>query len=162
MNKNDRYDSLFKYYGEAIKVDWKLLKAQARAESSMDPDAESSVGAMGLCQFMPATWYQDIRPKVVAFYENNMGLRKYRKYLSPKDPEDAIVGQALYMKQLLGMFYGTEVALAAYNWGMGNVRRLISRINSNHYNDLRANMPSETQSYIKIILQYYKQIQEEQ
>ena len=143
-------------------MDWKMLKAQARAESALDPDAESRVGAMGLCQFMPATWNMDIRPRIISFYENNMGLRKYRKNISPHDPEDSILGQALYMKQLLGIFISIEVALAAYNWGMGNVKRLISRIKSNHYNDLRANMPSETQNYITNIMAFYKQIQEEQ
>jgi membrane-bound lytic murein transglycosylase D len=158
MKKEDRYDSLFQFYADRVKVDWKLLKAQARAESALDPDAQSHVGALGLSQFMPATWSVDIRPRVIEFYETNLGLRKYRKYLSPSDPEDAILGQALYMKQLLGMFNNTELALAAYNWGMGNIKRLISKVNSNHFEDLRKNMPLETQNYVKTIMLYYNQI----
>ena len=62
---NDKYDKYFqkyskRYFGPAM--DWKIFKAQAFAESNLDPDAKSWVGAKGLMQLMPAT-YADIQLK---------------------------------------------------------------------------------------------------
>lgn len=53
------YDELFKkyskrYFGPAF--DWRLFKAQAMAESDLQPTAESRVGARGLMQLMPMTF----------------------------------------------------------------------------------------------------------
>ena len=58
MNKNNRYDSLFKYYGRENGINWVNLKAQAQAESgrNLNPNAESGVGAKGLTQFMDPTF----------------------------------------------------------------------------------------------------------
>ncbi len=56
MNAEDRYDSLFQFYAGQKAIDWLLLKAQVKRESAFDPNARSPVGAVGLAQFMPATW----------------------------------------------------------------------------------------------------------
>ena len=59
MKKDDRYDSLIKFYAEEAGFngkDWLRFKAQIRAESNFDPDVISPVGAKGLAQFMDATW----------------------------------------------------------------------------------------------------------
>lgn len=53
------YDQLFKkyskrYFGPAF--DWRLFKAQAMAESNLEPAAQSGVGARGLMQLMPTTF----------------------------------------------------------------------------------------------------------
>lgn len=62
---NDKYDDYFqkyskRYFGPAF--DWKIFKAQGYAESNLDPEAKSWVGAKGLMQLMPAT-YSDIQLK---------------------------------------------------------------------------------------------------
>ena len=54
------YDSIFKsssklFFGPGM--DWKLMKAQAIAESALNPQAVSPAGAMGIMQIMPSIWY---------------------------------------------------------------------------------------------------------
>ena len=44
-----------RYLPTALKDDWCLLKALCWVESRLKPGAESHVGAIGLCQIMPAT-----------------------------------------------------------------------------------------------------------
>ncbi len=59
----DEFDPTFRKYSKRYfgpGWDWRLFKAQAMAESSLQPDAESSVGARGLMQLMPST-YQEIQ-----------------------------------------------------------------------------------------------------
>ena len=55
----DRYDDTFRKYSKryfGIGYDWRIFKAQALAESEMNPNARSWVGARGLMQLMPSTY----------------------------------------------------------------------------------------------------------
>jgi membrane-bound lytic murein transglycosylase MltF len=55
----DRYDDTFRKYSKryfGIGYDWRIFKAQAMAESEMNPNAVSWVGARGLMQLMPSTY----------------------------------------------------------------------------------------------------------
>ena len=133
MKRTDRYDSLFQHYGEAVHVGWYMLKAQVRAESSFNPEAESSAGAKGLAQFMDPTWGE------------------FGASGSPFNPEHSISAQARYMKYLLDYFDSNiEQALAAYNWGMGNVRKAVVA----HGSGFLEVAPEETQAYVKKILEF--------
>ena len=74
----DKYDGLFKKYGAANNIDWLLLKAQVKAESNFNPNAKSPVGALGLAQFMKATWleWQDGTPGIqIAHAPQTFGWR---------------------------------------------------------------------------------------
>ena len=56
---NTRYDATFKKYSKryfGIAFDWRRFKAQAMAESQLNPNAISPVGARGLMQLMPSTF----------------------------------------------------------------------------------------------------------
>jgi membrane-bound lytic murein transglycosylase F len=64
-----RFDDTFqkytrRYFGPGF--DWKWFKAQAMAESSLNPGATSPVGARGLMQLMPSTyqWIQTKNPEL--------------------------------------------------------------------------------------------------
>ena len=85
-----------------------LLVRQLYQESRFRPDiitgaTKSPVGALGIAQFMPGT-------------AHDLGV-------DPLNPADAIDGAARYMKGLFASLGSWPEALAAYNWGIGNVRR---------------------------------------
>jgi len=118
------YDDQFTAMGRKYGIDPALLKAQAYAESGLNPNNVSPAGAVGLSQFMPET-------------ARTFGLK------NRKDPIDSIRAQAQYMRKLLDMFGGdTEKALAGYNWGENKVLK-----KGRNFSDL----PSETQNYISRI-----------
>ena len=55
----DRYDDTFRKYSKRFfgpGFDWQYFKAQALAESGLDPNATSRVGARGVMQLMPGTY----------------------------------------------------------------------------------------------------------
>jgi len=121
VQAEDRYDSLIQYNAERERVDWRIIKEQLRAESAFDPDARSKKGALGLAQFMARTWEEwrdgtpGIQPPPVDFV-----------LLDPRDPEDAINAQTSMMAWLLGHFKDLSKALAAYNYGFGNLTKVLN------------------------------------
>ena len=64
-----RYDGYFRKYSKryfGLGFDWKYFKAQAMAESELNPNARSWVGARGLMQLMPST-YREIQSALPHF-----------------------------------------------------------------------------------------------
>ena len=106
-------------------------------ESAFNPNAVSSARAAGMWQFMPATGESfDLK--------QNMFRDDRRDVL-------ASTHAALdYLQQLHKRFGDWHLALAAYNWGQGNVNRAITRNQREGkpttYLDL--NMPTETRYYV--------------
>ena len=144
MRREDRYDSLFKFYALSNvtggTVDWTAIKAQAMAESSMDPLARSPVGAQGLMQFMPATWQEwnnRLSPEIL---------------LDPFNAEHSIWLGTSYMAYLLGRFGRLDMARAAYNWGLGNVTK---HIEANGGELVSSKLPAETSDYLDRIDKFH-------
>jgi len=81
----------------------------------------SPAGALGIAQFMPATAAE-------------IGI-------DPLDPFAAIDGAGHYLQRMYRLFGNWTQALAAYNWGAGNVQR-----------KGLANAPAETVAYYSNIL----------
>lgn len=106
-------------------------------ESAFNPQAISSARASGIWQFMPATGkYFDLTQNIFRDERRDV-LASTRAALD-------------YLQRLHRMFGDWHLALAAYNWGEGNVQRAIKRNLSQglptDYASL--NMPAETRHYV--------------
>jgi hypothetical protein len=121
------YDDIIDHASETYGVDSTLIRAVIRAESGYRQDGTSPKGAMGLMQLMPET-------------ARELGVK------NPYDPAENIMGGTRYLKSLLERFGNNRnLALAAYNWGMGNVERNLGKL------------PQETRTYIARVNQYYRE-----
>ncbi len=106
-------------------VDAGLIKAVIKAESDFNPQAVSHAGARGLMQLMPAT-------------ARSLGVN------DSFDPEQNVMGGTRFLKDMLQRYNGNvDAALAAYNWGPGNVDK-----RSDH-------LPRETRDYLARVKQLY-------
>ena len=106
-------------------VDEGLIKAVIQVESNFKPTAVSSAGAQGLMQLMPAT---------------AAGLGVTDSF----NPEQNVMAGTRFLKDMLTRYGGDiDKALAAYNWGPGNLDRGKSRL------------PQETSEYLVKVKKLY-------
>lgn len=106
-------------------------------ESAFNPEAMSSAKASGMWQFMPATGKSfDLKQNLFRDDRRDV-LASTRAALD-------------YLQQLHRMFGDWHLALAAYNWGQGNVQRAIKRNQAEGLptDYLSLKMPLETQHYV--------------
>jgi soluble lytic murein transglycosylase len=95
-----------------------IIYAIARKESLFDPNAVSSVGAMGLMQMMPATYEKN---------RKRAGLPPLASGQLPT-PESSIRSAGYELAELLERLEGQlPLAIMAYNAGPGAVRRWLDR-----------------------------------
>ena len=106
-----------------------LCERQCMAESAMRQEARSPVGAIGLFQLMPGT-ARELGVDPAAWHEN-------------------VFGGIRYLGRLARSYHGDLAkALAAYNWGPGNMARTLRT-----YGEAwRAGLPAETKAYIRKVL----------
>jgi hypothetical protein len=121
-------ESIIRDVAQRQGIDPHLVKAVVKTESNFNSEAVSRSGAMGLMQLMPGT-------------AQDLGVK------DPFDPVENVTGGVRYLKFMLKRYGGNlNRALAAYNWGPGNVER----------RGLES-MPTETRNYIRIVNQHYRQ-----
>lgn len=112
----------------------------AVAESGFQPHAVNRRSrAGGIWQFMP---YGDY------------GLTR-NEYVDERfDPEKSTRAYARYMKYLYDQLGDWYLAMAAYDWGAGNVQRAVEKTGYADFWELykRHNLPGETQNYVPEIL----------
>jgi soluble lytic murein transglycosylase-like protein len=106
-------------------VDVSLIRAVIKAESNFNPNAVSHAGARGLMQLMPAT-------------ARSLGVN------DSFDPEQNVMAGTRFLGDLLNRYNGDlDSALAAYNWGPGNVDKRPDRL------------PRETREYLVNVKRLY-------
>ncbi len=129
------------------KVDPSLINAIIRQESRFNPLAESSSGATGLMQLMPAT-------------AKHVQKRIKTKHADLSDPKSNIeIGQS-YLEELLGNKHvnGDLFSLAvAYNAGPGNLRRWKKMLSDQDDSLLFVeSIPvAETRAYVERVMSSY-------
>ena len=112
--------------GQRHGVNPSLIKAVIQAESGGNPLAVSRAGARGLMQLMPATAAE-------------LGVT------NSFDPAENIMAGTRYLRKLMDRYGGdVKLALAAYNWGMGNLETRPEA------------MPRETKNYISQVENLYR------
>jgi hypothetical protein len=124
---HEEIESMINKAATALGIDPALVKAVVKAESNFNHTAVSKAGAQGLMQLMPRT-------------AKEMGVE------DPFDPLQNIWGGARYLKRMLDRHGGNiNKALAAYNWGPGNLER----------HGYGGNLPGETRRYIEVVNKNY-------
>jgi soluble lytic murein transglycosylase-like protein len=115
-----------------------LVRAVMKVESGGKQEAVSPKGATGLMQLMPAT-------------AKALGV-------DPKDPQENVEGGSKYLQQMLNKYGKKDIALAAYNWGPGNIDKAIRQVKADGKRVTWANImqavkvPMETRLYVNKVL----------
>ncbi|MEZ5542180.1 MAG: transglycosylase SLT domain-containing protein [Pseudomonadota bacterium] len=145
----DKYDVHFKkytkhYFGPGF--DWRWFKAQAIAESGLNPGAKSKSGARGIMQILPST-YEEIQEEnphlqdmdsprwnIAAGIYYDRAL--YRRWQSPP-PGD----ERLYF------------AFGSYNAGYSRIRSTFQNIDppAKSWSHLEPHVPGQTRHYVRRI-----------
>lgn len=104
-NYSGKYSSYINEAAAKYGVSAALIAAIIKAESDFNPNDRSGAGAMGLMQLMPET-------------ARELGVS------NPFDPRQNIMGGTQEIAKYLKKYNGNlDLALAAYNAGMGNVQK---------------------------------------
>jgi len=126
------------------------LKYLAIVESALDPRARSSSGAMGLWQFL----YQASR----------MFDLKVDSYMDERcDPLKSTIAACQYLDYLYRNLNDWQLALAAYNGGLGVVKKAIERSGGKkNFWELQPYLPAEVKAYVpafiavNYVMKYYR------
>jgi len=126
------------------------LKYLAIVESALDPRAKSSSGAMGLWQFL--------------YSASRMFDLKVDSYIDERcDPLKSTIAACQYLDYLYRNLNDWQLALAAYNGGIGVVKRAIERSGGKRdFWELQPYLPAEVKAYVpafiavNYVMKYYR------
>ena len=125
-----------------------LIKAVIKQESEGKVDAKSKAGAYGLMQLMPKT-------------AKGLGV-------DATNPLENVQGGMRLINTLHKRYNNMELALAAYNWGEGNMARALNTLKTKgvpatwsnikkYGNSFPRKLPQETRKYVDAVLNKEKQ-----
>lgn len=145
----DDYDDMFRkhakhYFGPG--QDWRWFKAQAIAESGLDPNAKSESGAVGIMQILPGT-YQEIRKEnphlqditsprwniaAGVYYDRVL----FKRWKSPPDDRERLL-----------------FAFGSYNAGYTRILKSMQRAKpaTTSWKQVEKHVPSQTRHYVRRI-----------
>ena len=144
------YEEAVLIYSEEYGIDKNLILALIKAESNFDADAISNRNAIGLMQLMEDT-AKDVANK------NNIELNDENIKQELCDVYKNIQIGTCYLASLFKKYESKEIALAAYNAGIGTVDNWIEKgIIKSDGSDIE-NIPyKETNYYVRKILRDYE------
>lgn len=122
----------------AYKIEPELIASIINVESGYNKNAKSSKGAIGLMQILPSTakWVCD-----------NIGKEYTDEILY--EPSDNIQIGSYYLAYLIKYFGNEELAICAYNAGMGNVKKWLSSVEYSSDGEKLESIPfKETEKYL--------------
>ena len=144
------YEEFVSMYSDEYGVDENLVFAVIKAESNFQEDAVSHKDALGLMQIMKET-AEDVARKYNIEIDFNNSEREILNV------QNNIKIGTKYLAVLLEKYKNIEVAVAAYNAGIGTVDNWIEKeIIKSDGSDIE-NIPyKETNNYVRKILRNYK------
>lgn len=140
------YVDIIEKYSKKYNSDPLMIASIVKVESGFDPGATSPMNAKGLMQILPDTgeW---IAEKLEEDYHDE------KLY----DPDYNIHLGAYYYEYLYEHFGDVEIALAAYNGGMGNVEEWLKDPQISYHGDKLDNIPfGETKNYVEKVMNTYE------
>jgi membrane-bound lytic murein transglycosylase D len=136
LSRGDKYLPEIRevFVSEGVPAD---LAYVALVESEFKPEAQSGAQARGVWQLMPRTGKQ-------------LGLAQDFWVDERSDPQKATRAAAKYLKYLHDQFGDWDLALAAYNFGEGNLHKAMKRSGASDFWTLseRHVLPKETRDYV--------------
>lgn len=144
------YSEYVQKYALEYNVDENLIYAVIKAESNFKVDAKSSKDAIGLMQLMESTAMDILRQINITISDEELEEKL-------KEPDININLGTKYLSILLEKYQSVELAVTAYNAGIGTVDNWIEKgIIKNDGSDIE-NVPyKETNNYVRKILRDYK------
>lgn len=145
-----QYEYYVEKYSKEYGVDENIIYATIKAESNFENDAKSIKEAIGLMQLMKNT-AKDVADKI------DLDIDKNNIEKELLNPDININLGTKYLSMLIENYNNIEVALTAYNAGIGTVDNWIKEgIIKPDGSDIE-NIPyKETNNYVRKILKNYK------
>lgn len=142
-----KYEDTISKYAIEYGLDIYLIAAIIKVESNFDSLARSNKGALGLMQIKASTgrWIGE-----------QLGIKDFEEDMLYQ-PEINIKMGCWYLNYLLKYYNGNiQLALAAYNGGLGNVNKWLNDENCSEDGISLKNIPfEETSTYMKKISRAY-------
>lgn len=162
--REELYIPIVTKWSNEYKVEPSFVMAVIRAESSFNPNAISTVGAIGLMQIMPQYAGREVA--------NRLGHSEQSSPNYLYDPNVNIQYGVYYLKILRDEYFSSvksdqskrHLTIAGYNWGPENLKRALARRNIKIESPptvieyfLMSYSPNETQEYLRRVIKFYSE-----
>lgn len=141
-----KYSEYVEKYAKENNIEKELIYAMIKAESHFQQDAISNKEAIGLMQILESTAQEVAKELEIEITKEEI-----------LNPETNIQLGTKYLSNLIKKYESTELAIAAYNAGIGNVDSWIEKGTIKKDGSNIENIPfKETNNYVRKILRDYE------